>query len=75
MSTFKIDITMRPLFSLISYLLVPKIEICFKYLLYKSFQKQLLFVVTLSPSSVLTQLGLPIRANFTISCAAGLGLS
>ena len=40
MSTFKIDITMRPLFSRISYLLVPKIEVCLKYFSDKNSPKQ-----------------------------------
>ena len=35
MSTFKIDITKGPLFFLISYLLLPKIEVCIKYFLNK----------------------------------------
>ena len=50
-STFKIDITKVPLHFQISYFFVPKIEICMKYFLDKSLQKQPLWYadVTTSP--------------------------
>ena len=40
MSISKVDILVVPLFFLISYLLLPKIEICLKYFLDKNAQKQ-----------------------------------
>ena len=39
-STFKIDTTIVPLFYQTFYLLVPKIEICLKYVLEKKSQKE-----------------------------------
>ena len=40
MSILKVDITIVPLFFLMLYALVPKIEICVKYFLDKNSQKE-----------------------------------
>ena len=42
MSILKVDITIVPLFFLISYSLVPRLEICLKYFLNKNSKTQTL---------------------------------